>query len=172
LCDLHIDGGSKTAYSRSCYKYEWKWLDENSSCRAYIDGNVLDLLLLPTTCKISSKSKRLRIEDADLIRNMQAETAFGDRNGCQPIRVVFPSKWPLGLDTLKQQYDANVEQRLMAFQSQHFDRMGPTMEFRLLGAVGYLTLDPLNVETILSSRFEGNRSSKIADAAAGSQLYL
>lgn len=107
-----------------------------------------------------------------LTRNIQVETAFGGRNGCQPIQVVFPSTWPLGLDILKQQYDANAEQRVMAFQSQFFDKMGTTMELRLLGAVGYMTLDPPNVETILSSRFEGNQIFKIVDAAASSHVYL
>ncbi|CAG8900248.1 unnamed protein product [Penicillium egyptiacum] len=66
----------------------------------------------------------------------------------------IPYKWPLALDILKRQYDALPDQRLLLFQSQYFDRIGPNMTFKLFGNQGYLTADPKNVESILSTNFE------------------
>ncbi|KAL2699682.1 hypothetical protein AAEP93_009657 [Penicillium crustosum] len=66
----------------------------------------------------------------------------------------IPYKWPLALDILKRQYDALPDQRLLLFQSQYFDKIGPNMTFKLFGNQGYLTADPKNVESILSTNFE------------------
>ena len=74
------------------------------------------------------------------------------------MTIKLPYSWPLGLDVLKRQYDANVDQRLMAFQTQFFEEHGANMEIRLLGNVGYMTIDPKNIEAILSSRFDGMNS--------------
>jgi hypothetical protein len=79
---------------------------------------------------------------------------FGRKNGCLPIEMKLPYRWPFALDVLKRQYDALPSQRLLAFQSQYIENM-PTMEIRLFGQIGYLTTDPANLESILSSRFEG-----------------
>ncbi|KAJ5752808.1 Cytochrome P450 E-class CYP52 [Penicillium odoratum] len=66
----------------------------------------------------------------------------------------LPAKWPWALDILKRQYDALPDQRILMFQSQYFDRIGPNMTFKLFGKQGYLTADPKNVESILSTKFE------------------
>ncbi len=71
------------------------------------------------------------------------------------MRARFPCRWPLGLDVLYAQYNAIVEKRLLAFQQRYLDDLGPNLELQILGSVGYTTLDPQNVEAILSSRFEG-----------------
>lgn len=71
------------------------------------------------------------------------------------MRARFPCRWPFGLDVLYAQYNAIVDKRLLAFQQQYLDDLGPNLELQILGSVGYTTLDPENVETILSSRFEG-----------------
>ncbi|KAL8685743.1 MAG: hypothetical protein Q9218_007567, partial [Villophora microphyllina] len=59
------------------------------------------------------------------------------------------------------QWYANKDKRLLAFQQPYIDQLGPTFEISLLGALGYNTLDPENVEAMLSSRFDdfcvGNR---------------
>ena len=68
---------------------------------------------------------------------------------------MFPYKWPFALDLLYRQYQVNKTQRLLAFQTQFFDKLGPTIEFRLFGDVGFFTFDPKNVEAILSTNFEG-----------------
>lgn len=79
------------------------------------------------------------------------------------METKFPHKWPLALDVLKRQYDANSDQHLMAFQSKFFDRIGPNMELKLFGAVGYMTIEPKNVEAILSTRFEGMNQVTMTD---------
>lgn len=90
-----------------------------------------------------------------LIPSLQADHAFGAQHGCKPMGSKFPYKWPFALDLLKRQYDANKTQRLLAFQTPYFDRLGPNIELRLFGEVGYLTFDPENLEAILSTNFEG-----------------
>lgn len=72
----------------------------------------------------------------------------------------LPVKWPLGLDILKRQYDALPSQKMLEFQTQFFDKLGPNMTFSFLGNVGYLIADPKNIECILSTRFEGTRRTQ------------
>ncbi len=71
------------------------------------------------------------------------------------MTVDYPVKWPLGIDVLKAQYKANSEKRLLAFQQPIIDEAGPNFKLTLLGAMGYTTMDPVNLEALLSSRFEG-----------------
>jgi hypothetical protein len=85
----------------------------------------------------------------------KADKAFGEQHGCLPMETKLPYKWPFALDILKRQYDALPSQRLLAFQSQYFDKMGPNMLLMLFGQVGYMTTDPKNIESILSTHFEG-----------------
>ena len=70
-------------------------------------------------------------------------------------RWVFPYKWPFTLDVLYRQYQVNKTQRLLAFQTTYFEKLGPTIEFRLFGDVGFFAFDPENIEAILSTHFEG-----------------
>lgn len=71
------------------------------------------------------------------------------------MKNILPYKWPLALDILKRQYDVLPSQRLLASYSEDIDRM-PNMEIHLFGQVGYLTVDPRNIESMLSTRFEGS----------------
>lgn len=71
------------------------------------------------------------------------------------MAVEYPVKWPLGLDVLKGQYKANADQRLLAYQQPTIDALGSNFMMKLLGTVGYTTMDPQNVEAILSSKFAG-----------------
>lgn len=73
------------------------------------------------------------------------------------MAVRLPTKWPLGLDVLKAQYLANVDQHLLAFQEPHIKNLGLNFSVMLLGAETYTTLDLENLETVLSSKFEGMR---------------
>lgn len=79
----------------------------------------------------------------------------------------IPYKWPLALDILKRQFDALPDQRILLFQSQYFNMIGPNMTFKLFGSQGYLTADPKNIESILSTNFEGSNSTSVS---AGSCL--
>lgn len=95
------------------------------------------------------------IQIANVLIPLQENQAFGRKHGCLPMTHVLPYKWPLALDILKRQYDALPSQRLLAFQSQYIDKM-PNMEIHLFGQVGYFTTEPKNIESILSTRLEGN----------------
>jgi hypothetical protein len=83
---------------------------------------------------------------AILTRPLQADMAFGEQHGCRPMETKLPYEWPFALDILKRQYDALPSQRLLAFQSQYFDRLGANMQLMLFGQVGYMTTDPKNIE--------------------------
>lgn len=72
----------------------------------------------------------------------------------------LPYKWHFALDILKRQYDALPSQRLLAFQSHYFDKVGQNMTFDLFGKTGYMTTDPkTNIDAILCTHFEGLTSS-------------
>lgn len=80
------------------------------------------------------------------------------------MSAVTRGKWPLNLDLVKGLWDANTDQRLLAFQQSFIDQLGPNLEQRLLGDVGLVTLDPENVRAILSR-------SKFREAELGEQWY-
>ena len=87
--------------------------------------------------------------------NEQAEEIYGKQHGCQPIAVQFPVKWPLGIDVLRAQLAAIADNRLFAYQQPFIDDLGPNFSIKMLGAMGYSTIDPKNLEAMLSTRFEG-----------------
>jgi hypothetical protein len=71
------------------------------------------------------------------------------------MEAKIPSTWPFGLDVLKKQYNRIPTQRILAAQAERFNELGPNMKLKLLGQDKYFTIDPKNIESILSSRFEG-----------------
>ena len=80
----------------------------------------------------------------------RAEDAFARQHSCLPMEARTRGKWPFAVDLVKGLWDANAHQRLLAFQQEFIDALGPNLEQRLLGDVGLVTLDPENVKTILS----------------------
>ncbi|CAF9938570.1 hypothetical protein IMSHALPRED_000851 [Imshaugia aleurites] len=66
----------------------------------------------------------------------------------------FPVKWPLGIDVLRSQLAAIADDRLFAYQQPFIDKLGPSFTLDMLGATGYTTMDPMNLEAMLSTRFE------------------
>lgn len=88
------------------------------------------------------------------------DTAFAAQHGCQPNQAVFPTKWPFGLDVLRAQFKAIREHRLFAFQGPYIDKLGPTFVMKMLGSYGIATIDPKNIEAVLTSRFEGTQSPR------------
>ncbi|KAL8865401.1 MAG: hypothetical protein Q9174_006903, partial [Haloplaca sp. 1 TL-2023] len=99
-------------------------------------------------------SKQVTVLRMKLNEKWQAEALFGQRHGCQPMQSRFPCKLPLGVDVLRSQWYANKDRRLFAFQQPFIDKLGSTFEISILGSVGVTTLDPENVEFVLSSRFD------------------
>lgn len=66
--------------------------------------------------------------------------------------ATLPYKWPFALDLLKHQYDALPGGRLLDFQTKYL-KTAPTIRIDILGE-GYILTDPVNIEAVLSSRFE------------------
>lgn len=62
---------------------------------------------------------------------------------------------PLGIDRLEQIFRANAESRLMELFLFHFHQTGYTLKQVFLGTPAYGTVDPANMEAILSSKFTG-----------------
>jgi hypothetical protein len=85
----------------------------------------------------------------------QKETRFGIDNGCLPVEAKAPYYLPLSLDLVYRGFKANSEQRLLSLFSEFYDTLGPNIEQSLLGTTGFVTMDPVNVEAILASRFDG-----------------
>ena len=67
----------------------------------------------------------------------------------------MPYKWPLALDVMKRGFKAGRQKKLLGLFTDYFAQLGPTVEVTILGGGGYATMDPENIETILSTRFDG-----------------
>lgn len=71
------------------------------------------------------------------------------------MTMQFPVKWPFGIDVLRAQLVALADNRLFAYQQPFIGHLGPNFKIKMLGATGYTTIDPKNLEAMLSTRFEG-----------------
>lgn len=69
-------------------------------------------------------------------------------------------KWPLTLNILKRQYNAILDQHLLAFQLLYMEKLS-NMKLDLYGQVDYITTDPKNMETILHTNFEDENRCQI-----------
>jgi len=85
-------------------------------------------------------------------RTKREEGIIIAQHGCQPVEATLPYKWPFALDLLKRQYDALPSGRLLDFQTKYLN-IAPTLRIDILGE-GYIITDPVNIEAILSTRFE------------------
>ncbi|KAH8882468.1 cytochrome P450 [Thozetella sp. PMI_491] len=81
-------------------------------------------------------------------RNLQA----GLERGCQPVKA-WDAKWPFGLDMLFKALRYSREQHILQFFVDVTETSGTTFEQNLLGARGIDTIDPENIETVLSTKF-------------------
>lgn len=68
---------------------------------------------------------------------------------------MWPYEWPFALDMLIKIIKGDREMRLLSLIKECCDKTGNTFEQQLLGGRGFVTIDPRNVEAILSSNFEG-----------------
>ena len=66
----------------------------------------------------------------------------------------LPYKWPLALDIVRRGFEAHWDKRLLGLFSDLYDGLGPNIEQTLLGTTGFVTIDPENIEVMLSTRFE------------------
>ncbi|USP76220.1 uncharacterized protein yc1106_03494 [Curvularia clavata] len=93
------------------------------------------------------------------------QDAFGEKMGCEPLPVM-KTKWPLGIDVLFTASRHVKEQILLQFFMEIIDSTGLTHEQRILGKVQYNTIEPKNIEAVLSTQFEnfgfGKRTENFA----------
>ncbi|OBT56020.1 hypothetical protein VE04_03687 [Pseudogymnoascus sp. 24MN13] len=88
-----------------------------------------------------------------LIALLAANKALGDLHGCLPAPRLQNQR-PFGVDRLEQIFRANTESRLMELFLFHFRQTGWTLEQVFLGVPAFGTVDPANMEAILSSNFK------------------
>ncbi|PGH16458.1 hypothetical protein AJ79_01789 [Helicocarpus griseus UAMH5409] len=83
----------------------------------------------------------------------KSDQKFGAQHGCgQAARL--RNWWPLGIDRLIQIWTADSEQRLMELFTFHFRDVGNTLEQRFLGTRAFGTIDPKNLEAMMSSKMK------------------
>ncbi len=85
---------------------------------------------------------------------MKADRDFGLRHGCLPP-ARLKNELPLGVDRLSQIFQADADNKLMALFLWHFRHWGDTLEQVFLGTRAFGTIDPRNLEAILSTQFAG-----------------
>ena len=77
-----------------------------------------------------------------------------NRYGCgAPLRIKY--KWPLALDLILEAFRIIGEKQVLQWFVGWFDRVGLTFEVDALGTKSIDTVDPENLESILSTNFSG-----------------
>ena len=88
----------------------------------------------------------------------QTDSCYGSQHGClQPPQL--RNQLPLGIDWVRRLWRSDSEQHLLAFLCSIADGYEPRnmlSQYLMFGPRAYHVLDPTNLETILSSKFEGN----------------
>ena len=91
---------------------------------------------------------------------MEAEALFEESHGCGAPRPL-PYNWPLALDIVVNAFRVIAEKQALQWFTDIFERTGPTFEQQILGSKGIDTIEPENLESILSTDF----ACKIAQSA-------
>lgn len=126
----------------------------------YLDYRVRhtwDLILLRFNVKplgLCWRTGRHRTVFAQWANISKTDKTFGEQHGCQPPNRLL-NEFPLGLDRLHQIFSADANNRLMALFLYHFRLWGDTLEQVFLGTRALGTIDPQNLEAILSTQFNG-----------------
>lgn len=94
----------------------------------------------------------LGFTQAKLTVSLQTETLFEQRHGCGAPRRL-PYKWPLALDIVFDAFRIIGEKQALQYFVDIFERIGPTFEQHILGAKGIDTVEPENLESVLSTNF-------------------
>ncbi|KAI0114263.1 cytochrome P450 52A11 [Hypoxylon sp. NC0597] len=85
-------------------------------------------------------------------KRRHAEQRFALEHGCQPLRP-WAAEWPLGLDMLVKVFKHSKRKQILQFFVEEVERSGITFEQNLLGGRATNTVDPRNIEAILSTNF-------------------
>lgn len=81
------------------------------------------------------------------------EAAFVSQKRCQDPPTL-KSSWPLGLDLLFEKFAADRTGTILDYFVSVVERTGNTFEQIILGARGINTVDPKNIEAVLSTQFD------------------
>lgn len=123
---------------------------------------VLTILLSFAIYRLWLKAKRVTLQN-----NTKAE------HGCQsPPRLLNQRPW--GIDRLEQIFRADAESRLMELFLFHFRLWGTTLEQVFLGTQAFGTIEPRNLEAILSSKFDDwslGLRDQVMDPLFGSGIF-
>jgi hypothetical protein len=90
------------------------------------------------------------------INATQTQKAIADQHGCLPAPRL-PNQRPFGIDRLQQIFRADAESRLNEYFLSNFRQMGNTLERSFLGTSVWGTIEPANLEAVLSTKFKGMR---------------
>lgn len=105
-------------------------------------------------------SERAVLFTAPFAESQQSDVAIGARHGCQPPPEL-PSRWPLGIDRIRELWASNSEGRLLAFLcsvAKDYEPRNNLSQYLLFGPRAFHTLHPKNVEAVLSTNFKGSHS--------------
>ncbi|KAE8347206.1 hypothetical protein BDV24DRAFT_173118 [Aspergillus arachidicola] len=78
---------------------------------------------------------------------------FEQQHGCEPPPEL-PTRWPFGLDRIKERWTSNAEGQLLAFLcsvAEHYEPGNSLSQYLLLGPRAFHVLRPENVDAILST---------------------
>lgn len=87
----------------------------------------------------------------------QSDNAFAVAHRCRSVPKLDTGRWPLGLGLIITAFRVANEQRLLRFMNEIVEKTGNTFEQNLLGARGIDTVEPANIEALLSTQFTGQR---------------
>ncbi len=111
----------------------------------------------------------------DCIKKTQANVALGLKQGCLPPPQL-PNQWPLGIDWIRKLWRSDSEQHLLAFLCSIADGYEPRnnlFQYLLFGPRAFHVLDPINLEAVLSTNFQGTRlRSYTSSHVAGIDTYF
>ncbi|KAI1272030.1 cytochrome P450 [Xylaria sp. FL0933] len=85
-------------------------------------------------------------------RRQHAENIHATEKGCKPLRP-WNARWPLGLDLFFKALAATKEGHTLKFFLTVVNECGPTFVQHLFGVSGIDTIDPENIEAVLSTNF-------------------
>ncbi|KAK0750308.1 cytochrome P450 [Schizothecium vesticola] len=86
----------------------------------------------------------------------RADTAFGRKHGCE-LPPALPTRWPLGIDRIKELWDSNADGRLLAFLcsiAKDYEPGNNLCQYLLVGPRAFHVLHPKNLEVVLSTKSE------------------
>ncbi|MCJ1248128.1 hypothetical protein MMC30_005343 [Trapelia coarctata] len=110
-------------------------------------------LTLVLVCLVAVGLPKIYQIIVDAQRNKQFEAELVSRHNCKdPIRLYY--KWPLALDLLVEAFTADQAGAILGFFLSIIERTGTTFEQVLLGTRGIDTIDPKNLEAVLSTQFD------------------